>query len=316
MRLPSSLLARRVAVAALIGLAAGVLCARYQLQFGRGAGDLGWATRLFVDLVDGVDPYGYSTSLTPMSYPLTAGLATAPLAYLPPEVAAGVFFGLSSALMALGLTRDGAWWRLLTFAALPYWAAMTTVQWAPLLLGVALIPALLPLTLCKPHVGLPIALTRLTWRRALACAAFGLGSLLVMPDWPLRFLGHQADPGQYVPPLITLPLGPLLLVLVARWRDERARFVLALSAVPQRLWYDILLIFLAVRTRRQLLALVACSWLAYIVWYFAPETMRHVSLALIYLPAAAMILLDSPRRADGDQGASGGAMMPAVDRVQ
>jgi hypothetical protein len=315
MRRLQPLLARRLPVAALIGLVAGGLCYHYQLASGRLAGDLGWAMYLINALIAGQDPYGYSTSVTPMAYPLTAGLATAPLTLLPPEVAAGVFFGLSSALMALGLTRDGAWWRLLTFAAMPFWAALITVQWSPLLFAVALFPALLPLTLCKPHVGLPVALTRLTWRRALACAAFGLLSLLVMPDWPLRFLGHQADPGQYLPPLITLPLGPLVLLGLLRWRDERARFVLALSAVPQRMWYDILLIFLAVRTPRQLLALVVCSWLAYLGWFFVPPLGQALQVALFYLPVVAMILRDRPQERAGvsqQQGAPAPDTLPAV----
>jgi hypothetical protein len=281
---------RRLLIAAAIGLVSGLLCYLYQLAFGRGAGDFGWALRLVPDLLAGRDPYAYPVTLTPMAYPLTAALVAAPFEIFPASIAAGVFFGLSSGLLAFGLTRDDQWWRLLVFLAFPYWHALQVVQWSPLLFAVALFPALLPLTLAKPHIGFPIAVTRLTWRRAIACALFGLLSLALLPDWPLRWLAHQAAPQEYLPPLVILPFGPLLLLALARWRDERARFLVILAAVPQRLFYDSFVLWLIPQTAREVLALVGLSWLMYICWFFWPAAGMEFMVLLLYLPALALVL--------------------------
>lgn len=292
----------RLIVAACIGLVSGFACYTIQFQYSRGAGDLGYVTRLFVDLIHGIDPYSYPATLTPMSYPLTAALAVAPFSFLPPEAAAGVFFGLSSVLLVLALTQNRTWWPLLTLLALPYWQALLTVQWSPLFLAIALYPALLPLTLCKPTIGFPVAIVNLTRRRVLASLGFLLVSLVVLPDWPIRWLGHQADPSQYIPPLFRLPLGPILLLAILRWRDQRARFLLTLAIVPQRLWYDMLLVFFIVRTPRQGLLLVAGTWLAFWIWrLFLPNLAEMLVLFFVYMPALAIIFL--PTRPSGNEPA-------------
>ena len=61
-----------------------------------------------------------------------------------------MFYGISSALMAFGLTRHG-YYRLLVFFAYPYWAGMLAAQWGPLLMASAFFPFLLPTTLVKPQ---------------------------------------------------------------------------------------------------------------------------------------------------------------------
>jgi hypothetical protein len=285
----------RFFLASIIALTTGLACYVIQVRFERGAGDLGYITRLFVDLINGIDPYSYPTSLTPMSYPLTAALAMSPFAALPPELAAGVFFGLSSGLLVMALTRNGHWWMLLVLLAMPYWQALLTVQLSPLLLATAFYPVLLPLTLCKPTIGFPLAMTRLTWPRAFACAAFVIVSLLIMPDWPLRWLGHQADPGQYIPPLLTLPFGPFLLLALYRWRDSRAWFLVLLAAMPQRQWYDMLLIFVVAQTPRQILALVAGTWLAFWGWrLFFPQLADTLVILCVYYPALFIVLKGAP----------------------
>ena len=291
---------RRLLIAAVIGVVSGLLCYGYQVVSARGAGDFGWSLRLVPDLLAGRDPYAYPVELTPMAYPVTAALIAAPFSILPGNVAAGVFFGLSSGLLAFGLIRGGEWWRLLVFLAFPYWHALQVVQWSPLLFAVALFPALLPLTLAKPHIGFPIAMTRLTWRRAAACAAFGLFSLVWLPDWPLRWLGHQAAPEQYLPPLAILPFGPLVLLALLRWRDDQARFLLLMAAVPQRLFYDVFVLWLIPQTARQVLVLAGLSWIVYFGWFFWPAGGMALAVALLYLPALALVLW--PRRASSAAG--------------
>ena len=294
-------LQKRILAACAIGAAAAILCYTYQLGHGASAGDLWIPLCMARALLGGAEPYAacrsvHSDGVTPATAnPLTTGLAMLPFAPLPDPVVAAVVFGLSSGLLAFGLARDGAW-RLLVFLAFPYWESLRWVQWAPLLMAVALFPALLPLTLIKPHVGLPIALTRLTWRRALACAAFGLLSLAIEPSWPWRWLGQVGDYTGFVP-LLALP-GPLLLLALLRWRSPDARLFTLLALAPQRIYYDQLLLFVLPRGARELLALSAISWLVFFGGELWPGAGRLLVVALLY--GAALVLL--LRRRPGGQG--------------
>jgi len=220
--------------------------------------------------------------------PLTTALVVILFTPLNAESAAGVFFGLSSALLAFGLTRHGEWWRLLVFLAFPYWAALQAVQWSPLLFAVALYPALLPLTLVKPHLGLPVALTHLSWKRGAACAAFGLGSLLLDPAWPVRWMSQINTYDGFVP-LLTIP-GPLLLLALLRWRAERARLCLLLSAIPQRLFYDQLLIWLIPESAPELMMFVCLGWLGYFGAFLTGRAADVWIIITLYLPALLVVL--------------------------
>src|SRR3989475_10367717 len=162
----------RIFAAALIGAASGLFCWFLLVHFHQGAADFTWAIRAARYLLAGKNPYD-----TPLQqYPLTAALFGLPFVWLRPEVAAAAFYGLSSALLALGLTRQG-YARLLIFLAYPYWAGMLTAQWTPLIAASAFFPMLLPATLAKPQIGLPVALTHVSWRGVLACLVFLLLTL-------------------------------------------------------------------------------------------------------------------------------------------
>lgn len=244
----------------------------------------------------GEDPYvvcrGFqSDGVTPNTLnPVTTAIITPPLLPLPRPAAAGVFLGLSAAILAWALTRSGEAWRLLTFLAFPFWAAVQTVQWAPLLLAVYFWPALLALTLAKPHVGAAVALN-VPWRRwpVIVTLLLGLLSLLWMPTWPLAMLGGVGAPGDYRPPVLGLP-GALLLLAALRWRAREARLLLILALAPQRAFYDQLLVFGVVRTRRELLALIFTSWLCYLGWFLVPLSGIPWFIWLIYLPALVIVL--------------------------
>ncbi|MBM3125797.1 MAG: hypothetical protein FJZ87_12115 [Chloroflexi bacterium] len=88
----------KILIAAAIGLAVGYL--RVQLAFlvQNGAGDY-YSMRLVRDLWQGRDPYDYPAMPDLVSYPLTAGLLSAPFAPFSDEIAGGLFLGLSSALL-------------------------------------------------------------------------------------------------------------------------------------------------------------------------------------------------------------------------
>src|SRR5438128_1446755 len=140
----------RIAVSATIGLASGAFCWFLMKHFQQGAADFSWALHLADRMLARQNPYD-----TPFEqYPLTAGLFALPFLRLAPEIAAAVFWGISSALLAFGLTRHG-YTRLLIFFAYPYWVGMLTAQWSPIIAASAFLPLLLPLTMAKQHVWRP-----------------------------------------------------------------------------------------------------------------------------------------------------------------
>ncbi len=311
----------RLLTATLVGCVSALITYAFQTAFGRGAGDLTWAIRLLPDIFAGIDPYGYSIDLTPMAYPLTAGIVAYPFAAFPPELAAAVFMGLSTGLMTFGLLRQG-WWRLLILCSYPFWLTLYTVQWSPLLLAVALFPSLLPITMAKPHIGLSVALTNLTWRRTVACVLLGLLSLALLPDWPFRFLGHQAALVRYVWPLFALPFGPLLLLALFRHKQQRAWFLLLLAAVPQHRWgYDALLLWFVPQSPRGALLLLLGGWaglgcLLLGTQWVNVATGSALAAAAWYLPALWCVWFEKPLVEPGEHGAQSqtdtGQTTPAI----
>src|SRR5437899_5670709 len=170
----------RILISVVIGVASAVFCWAVLTRLHQGAADFTWAIRAAQHLLAGKNPYD-----TPLQqYPLTAALFGLPFVWLRPEVAAAAFYGLSSALMAFGLSRHG-FHRLLVFLAYPYWAGILTAQWSPLILASAFFPLLLPVTMAKPQIGLPVAVTHLTRRGVVACLVVLLATLLWMPRWPV-----------------------------------------------------------------------------------------------------------------------------------
>jgi hypothetical protein len=258
----------------LLGTIVGIFTSFYHIQFDRGAGDVGWPLCGARALLDGNDPYEVcipimSDGSVGTTNPLTPTIAMMPFVALPNVVAVGLVLGLSTALLFWALLQQGQMWRLLVLVSGCFWFSVISGQWSPLMLAVALFSSTLsyPLTMIKPQLGLPIALMQFTWRRALICVLI-LGILFLYdPFWMLKWLS-RVDPGDRAIPLLVLPLGPLLLLALWRWRTERARWLLLYALMPQRFLYDQLVLFLFVRTRREALLFVLLSWLAYFGYYF------------------------------------------------
>lgn len=94
-------------------------------------------------------------------------------------------------------------------------------------------------------------------------------SLIVQPTWPWEWLAVLgAHPN--VIPLLT-PLGPCLLLALYHWRTARGRLFIGLALVPQRLFYDQLLLWLIPSSARMMAALIGVSWLTYFGWFFWPQ---------------------------------------------
>jgi hypothetical protein len=262
----------RITVSLMIGLCSGAFCWTLLRRFQLGAGDFNWSFDAARALLAHRDPF---TSPPPgvVPYPLPAALFALPFAVFPRELAAGIFFGVSSGLLAFGLTREG-YTRLLLFLAYPYWAALLVAQWTPLITAVAFFPFLLPLTMAKPQVGLPVALTHLSRR---------------IP----QLKGYQ-----HYFPILVLP-GPILLLALLRYRDSDAQLLFLASIMPQRWFYDPLILWLIPKSRREILATVFFSWGAGIWrWYHMPTSFTQVgrwTVLFIYLPMLVVVLRRRPK---------------------
>jgi len=285
---PTPSLRGRIAVSLVIGVASGLFCWFLMKRLHQDAADFRWAIHAAQRLLAGQNPYD-----TPLEqYPLTAALFALPFVRLAPEAAAGLFYGISSALLALGLTKHG-YERLLVFLAYPYWAGILTIQWSPIIAASAFFPFLLPVTMAKPQVGLPIFLTRMTRRGVLASVAVGLLSLALMPRWPQLWLGQLGNYQHFIP-LWVIP-GPLLLLALLRYRDRDAIFLLLSAIMPQRWFFDSFILWLIPKSRRAILATVFFSWIVAIWrWYHIPHTMQQVGRWTVlgfYIPMLLVILL-------------------------
>jgi hypothetical protein len=107
---------QRILVSAAIGLATGAYCWLVLTRAHQGAADFTWAIRLARHVLNGTPPYQ-----SPLEqYPMIAALVGFPFVWMRPEIAGAVFYGVSSALLALGLTRFG-YHRLLVFLANLRW---------------------------------------------------------------------------------------------------------------------------------------------------------------------------------------------------
>jgi hypothetical protein len=277
----------RILISAAIGIASGVFCWLLLNHLQQGSADLSWAIRAARHAASGKNPYD-----TPLEqYPLTAAFFALPFAWLRPEVAGGLFYGLSSALLAFGLSRRGYHY-LLVFLAYPYWAGTFTVQWPPLIMAGAFFPLLLPVTLAKPQVGLPVALTHLSKRGILASGVLVVLTLVVMPRWPLLWMRQLGNYEHFIP-LLILP-GPLLALALLRWRNRDAWLLFLTACMPQRWFFDSLILWLIPKTRREILITALFSWGAGIWrWYHIPHSFTQVgqwAVVFIYLPMLGVLI--------------------------
>jgi len=271
----------RILISGAIGLTSGTFCSFLMIHFHLGAADFSWAIQVARDLLAHQNPYANPRQL----YPLTAAIFGLPFVLLRPELAAGTFYGISSALLAFGLTKNG-YQRLLIFLAYPYWAGILTAQWPPIIMAGAFLPLLLPAALVKPQLGLPLLLTNLNRLGALACLAVLFLSLAIMPQWPVFWISSISHYDRFIP-LLVFP-GPLLALALLRYRDRDAHLFLLMAIMPQRWFYDTFILWLIPKTRRQIIWTVFFSWFVGIWrWYHMPHSFTQVgrwAVLFLYFP--------------------------------
>lgn len=269
------------------------------------AADFHWSLRNARDLLAGQDIYRYQPGPYAIPYPVPSALVAMPLAWMPEVAAGSLFFGLSTALLAFGIVRSGEEWRLAMLLSWSFVYALLWIQWTPLICALWFLPAVAAVVLIKPHIALPVLLAgdfrkslleQHEWRWLIPPAAMLLLSLLWYPSWPLVWYRQIGSYQGISPPLLSMPLGPLVLLSLVNWRDRRAWLILTLAMMPQRMVYDQLPIMLIASSRRQLAVLIAASWINCAIflasngWADVPMGWQNFLLATLYLPAVAMVV--------------------------
>ena len=255
-------------------------------------------------VLNGQDPYetirssGFSF---PFFYPLTAAVASLPLALLPVEGARLVFVVGGAAIFsyAVGKHRPYLW---PTFFGFPFLVCLRSAQWAPILTAAMMFPSLGWLAAVKPNLGVVMLAGTRSKRDALLLVGGGLItvaiSLALDPHWPVKWWEALAV-ATHFRPLLLRPAGFLVLLALWHWRDPDARILLALALVPLTgIFYDMLPACLVCRTRRQAAFVALASHVSWMVpwwqvWHtYAEKMWLNGSIVLWFglLPPLAVVL--------------------------
>ena len=304
---------RRIAIAGAIGAAAGLLAYAFLRRPGSG-GDYFFVWSATRSLFAGQNPYhviavgAENPGNDVFLYPLPALLLIAPIAWLPLPISGGAFLGMSSALLAYVLLRDG-YRRLPIFMGAPFLMAISLGQWSPLITAAALESSLGFVFAAKPNLGVAAWCYRPNVRAIVAGAVIVGISLAIVPTWPLDWYHNISGRPEKFSPIRTA-VGPILLLSAIRWRRSEARLLIAMACVPQALFfYDQLILGLIPRTFRQSLIFSLASFVSLLAWFYrlkpgelyvqkaAPYVLAiyFVALVMVLLPYSAPPLDSSTR---------------------
>lgn len=296
---------RRVVVAAALSIVAGVIAWFLHSRAGFHP-DYVFAWQAARHLLAGTDPYAALPGglpepfESPLLYPLPTVIAAVPFAPLSLPVASAITMALSAGLLAFALTSR-SWEPLWILASAPFVMAVNLGQWSPLVTVAALIPSLGFLAILKPNLGLAAFAWRPDWRMVAGVFAVAAVSVMILPGWPAEWLeAVRTLPGHPVPLLSGHGAGVVLLLAALRWRTAEGRLLLAMSCVPQLLFFaDQLPLLLVARTALERKVMVAVSLVACVAWYlratatpgaaYVPLAEPYVLLGC-YLPALVIVL--------------------------
>jgi hypothetical protein len=159
-------------------------------------------------------------------------------------------------------------------------------------MSAAFFPLACTVSLAKPHIAFPVAATNISRKGVMAALALFAASLALRPCWPLEWI-PQLHGYQHFVPILVIP-GQLLVLALWRWRDRDAWLLLLAATLPQRWFYDSFTLWLIPKTRRTILATVACSWIAGIWrWNHLPDSFAEVgrwTVLCIYLPMLVVVV--------------------------
>ncbi|MET0214639.1 MAG: hypothetical protein ABW292_16625 [Vicinamibacterales bacterium] len=231
----------------------------------------------------------------PLLYPLPAVVAALPLAWLPARAADALFVGGGVAVLFWALTRQTLRNpQLLVFASFAMFTAAQVVQWSPWLTAAALMPSLGFLFAAKPSIGLALLAAYPSRWSLIGAFVFGAATVAFAPWWVPAWLQALANTSHMVPP-VTEPGGVLVLLALLKWRRPEARLLAVLACVPHtRSMYEVLPLFLLVRTLDEGLILMTLTTVAGALvnslsgdWWANNAT---AILWLIYMPCLVMVL--------------------------
>ncbi len=278
------------------------------------AKDFSYPWRAARALLDGLDPYQViqATGAYPFNagffYPLPGAIIAIPFAPLPPHVAGALFVFVGSTLLAWGVIRTAPH-RLWLFASAPFVQAAILGQWSPILTAAALTPALQFVLAGKPTTGFAAWAHNPTWRGVIGGLTVVAIAFAVQPTWLADWRAAMPSTTRYRGPALTL-MGAFLFLGLARWRRREGRLFMALAIAPQLpVWYEQLMLWLIPSTRWRSLALTACSWVGYLLWYPDRMSPRQNEIAFplmlfsIYAPALVLLLM-LPSREEAPAAAS------------
>ncbi len=182
-----------------LGAAAYTYAAMKAFPGPRQADDFTWYWLGARALLAGQNPYGvihvggrYALD-TPFVYPLTTAIATIPFAaWLNPATAAAFFIGVSSALLAWGITSDG-YGRLPLFGSISFLWVCNSGQLSPLIAASALLPVLGWLAPVKPNLGLAAIAYRPSRTAVVGSALFITAAFAVNPHWLGQWLAVRNE---------------------------------------------------------------------------------------------------------------------------
>lgn len=279
---------RHIIITSIIaGLSGSALCLVFR-SLGHDNGDFWWALHMAIGVIEGRDPYEGLREARMVAYPLPIAFVGMLFLWVPNIGASVLFTGCSTGLLVYGILKDHRPWELTVLASAPYVIAVQYAQWGIIIMAMAHLPLLLPTILIKPQIALPIALTRRPTLPALIITMLMLlGSFFLLPSWPMRWL---ATTGSYTHwfPLIVLPLGPLLLTSLIRWRDQRSWMLTLMAIFPHRALYDLPSLWLNTSGWRQSLMLSILSWVVFLL-----PSDPLISVALLFMPCLVFIFTSS-----------------------
>lgn len=298
---------QRLIVAILLGFGAGATLYSRYIKMGLQRSDLSQVLFGARALLNNADPYhligtGMVYDLKwGAVYPATAYVAAIPFASLSDTLAASLFVGISAFLLAYGATA-GSWHRLPMFPSIAFASSVQFAQWSTLFAAMLFLPWLAVLAAVKPQSAIPViaaSKSRSMLMYAIAAASVLLvASLVMLPGWPLEWWRVIGKSTQLKSPLLRLG-GPLVLLVLLRWRRQEAWLVFLLACVPQTWgWYNVLPLLAVAATYREatLLSLISSIGAIATVYFVGDPTPEKYSawgasaVAFAYLPAAIVVL--------------------------
>jgi len=302
----ASMLSRRVVVATLISLAAVWLAfTAFRTAEHSDFGSVWYGARA---LLHGRNPYeligrGKEFEQWPLLYPAPALVAAIPLVPFSERVATTIFVGLSTFLLALGITRK-SWHLLPLFISEAFTSSARLGQWSIIMTAALFFPWISILSVGKPQAAVPI-LASTTDSRSYKAAIIGAiwliaVSLLLMPTWPQSWIANVWA-SRYMDAPITRSGGFLIALALVRWRRPEAWLLVATACMPQSWgWYGTLALFTVPATFAESVLLAGTATIGGALFTLTMPSnaslgdfmswLDKLILVTIYLPVTIMVL--------------------------